>query len=190
MPSIPLSKPQRDWRLPELSTRDRSVCLRQGAGVPPTLLSPRKAGGRVRQARPVGLRTSQLLGQVLPPPCPPPGSRGEGKKGAVRRRGLGPADNSSWVSDFLPSSEMSSNRARLENRANGPRSPARGGGMQSIFDWRLHGPRHPCQGIPGARWRNAIHFRVAGYMAPGTLAKASRRAVEECKDCPWLKLKC
>jgi putative component of membrane protein insertase Oxa1/YidC/SpoIIIJ protein YidD len=33
-------------------------------------------------------------------------------------------------------------------------------------------------------------FSTGGYMAPGTLAKASRRAVEECKDCPWLKLKC
>ncbi len=34
-------------------------------------------------ARPVGLRTSQLLGQALPPPCPPPGSRGEGKTGSA-----------------------------------------------------------------------------------------------------------
>jgi hypothetical protein len=44
---------------------------------------PRRHGFHPGLVRPVGLRTYQLLGQAIPPPCPPPGSRGEGKTGAA-----------------------------------------------------------------------------------------------------------
>ncbi len=76
----------------------------------PTPCPPPEAGGRVRQARPVGLRASQLLGQAIPPPCPPPGSPGEGKTGAAP---VGRAHNSCCRR------ETSSNRAELKNMANG-----------------------------------------------------------------------
>jgi hypothetical protein len=59
--------------------------------------------------------------------------------------------------------------------------PARGGEMQTIFDWRLHRPRHPCQGIPGARWRDANHFRLSATWPPASLPRHPRRAVEGCK---------
>jgi hypothetical protein len=50
-------------------------------------------------------------------------------------------------------------------------SPARGGGMRTIFGWPATWPRDPCQGAPGARWRDANHFRAADYI-PGAPAKA------------------